>query len=234
LAKSSGSSVTRAPHHSNGKLNITPHNIITSKTARYYTAGKIDDSVRELWFVLHGYGQLAGEFINEFPYLASEGSAVVAPEALSRFYNRSKPGASWMTKEDRENEIHDYVTYLDSVAEELSTHLRSACRFNLLGFSQGVHTAMRWFCKGKPEFTRILMCSSDVPKDTDYTALLRRSKNSALYYICGSKDEFVSPETYEAGKAVLDENGVSYKAVPFEGNHRVNHELIRSLAASGS
>ena len=215
-------------------MDITPHNIITSKTARYYTAGKIDASARELWFIIHGYGQLAVEFINEFPYLASEGSAVAAPEALSRFYNRSRPGASWMTKEDRENEIHDYVIYLDLVAEEISTHLNSACRFNLLGFSQGVHTAIRWFCKGKPEFTRLLMCSSDIPGDLEYNALLKRSKNSALYYICGRKDEFVSPATFEAGKAVLEENGVNYEAVPFEGNHRVNHELIRSLAASGS
>lgn len=226
--------MTRAQHLSNGNLDTTPHNIITSKTARYYTAGRIDHSARELWFVIHGYGQLAGDFIKEFPYLAAEGSAIAAPEALSRFYNRNNPGASWMTKEDRENEIHDYVIYLDAIAEELSTKLNSACRFNLLGFSQGVHTAIRWFCKGKPDFTRLLMCSSDIPKDLDYAALLTRSKITEMYYTCGDKDEFVNPIVFEAGKTALQTGGVNLEAVTFEGNHRVNHELLRSLVAPGS
>ncbi|NIP78275.1 MAG: phospholipase, partial [Gemmatimonadetes bacterium] len=84
---------------------------------------------REVWFVLHGYGQLAERFVRRFdalPGVRDGMRAVVAPEALSRFYveeevtgphgPESRVGATWMTRADREHEIRDYVEYLDRVA----------------------------------------------------------------------------------------------------------------------
>ncbi len=46
-----------------------------------------------------------------------------------------------MTKEDRENEIADYVDFLDAVFGEVVT---PGARVTVLGFSQGVATAARW------------------------------------------------------------------------------------------
>lgn len=82
---------------------------------------------REVWFVVHGYRQLAERFIRRFEALPGVGQdrAVVAPEALSRFYieeevgphgSESRVGASWMTRADRDHEILDYVEYLDRLA----------------------------------------------------------------------------------------------------------------------
>ena len=73
---------------------------------------RADVAPRTVWFVLHGYGQLAGEFIRFFADLATDDSLVVAPEAMNRFYlvnpesapARDRPvGATWMTREDRES-----------------------------------------------------------------------------------------------------------------------------------
>ncbi len=110
--------------------------IRVSRTARYQVLG---DPARasEVWFVLHGYGQLAGRFIGRFarlPGVRDGARAVVAPEALSRFYidagegegegegehgPASRVGATWMTREDREHEIRDTVEYLDRLAGAL-------------------------------------------------------------------------------------------------------------------
>lgn len=49
------------------------------RTARYYTQGSTHPGIREVWFVLHGYGQLAGYFIRHFEGIGSEERLIVAP-----------------------------------------------------------------------------------------------------------------------------------------------------------
>ncbi len=98
------------------------HHVAVERSARYHTLGKAHGDVSEVWFVLHGYGQLAGEFIRYFADLDDGSRLIVAPEALNRFYTVSvtsapaaerSVGATWMTREDRERDIADYVAYLE-------------------------------------------------------------------------------------------------------------------------
>jgi len=92
--------------------------ITVSRTARYFTLGELSQSTKDIWIVLHGHRQLAGDFINIFNELAVEGSFIIAPEGLMRLYIKGDygdVGASWMTKEDRESDINDYVKYLDKL-----------------------------------------------------------------------------------------------------------------------
>ena len=99
----------------------TAHNIETSRTARYYSLGSFE-AVNELWICLHGYAHRAELFIENFRPIATDGLFIIAPEGLSRFYTRGfcgTVGASWMTREDRENEIKDYVVYLEKLYKEV-------------------------------------------------------------------------------------------------------------------
>ena len=88
----------------------------TLKTARYYLAGSPSGKTKNIWIVIHGYGQLAGKFIQQFEFLINDETVVIAPEGLSRFYTGSATGeligAGWMTKEERDNEIKDYIISL--------------------------------------------------------------------------------------------------------------------------
>ena len=43
------------------------HHLRVARTARYYTLGGGGLAPRVVWFVLHGYGQLAGQFIRISP-----------------------------------------------------------------------------------------------------------------------------------------------------------------------
>src|SRR4051812_7128633 len=100
----------------------TPHSITTPKTARVFTHGHISEKTKLVWIVAHGYGFLAEFFIEKFEELDPEEHFVIVPEALNRFYLKDmsgRAGASWMTTEDRENEIKDYISYLDNVYETL-------------------------------------------------------------------------------------------------------------------
>src|SRR5207302_5058394 len=83
------------------------HSIKVRRSARYYTLGPDDErTVRDVWFVLHGYGQLAAQFIGIFEAVNDGTRLIVAPEALNRFYVagvETAPaaergvGATWMT-----------------------------------------------------------------------------------------------------------------------------------------
>src|SRR3989442_15736955 len=113
------------------------HQFSTSRSARYFTLGS-PQHAGDLWFVCHGYGQLAARFLERFHPLEAERRCIVAPEGLSRFYLTESPterrvGASWMTREDRLHEIDDYVRYLDGVYAKFAPR---KARVTALGFSQ--------------------------------------------------------------------------------------------------
>src|SRR5262245_15500856 len=90
---------------------ITSHTITVPRTARYYTLGSMHGFPRELWFVCHGFGQLAERFVKRFAPIDDGTRLIVAPEAHNRFYldplperrNQENPrvGATWMTREFR-------------------------------------------------------------------------------------------------------------------------------------
>src|SRR5205085_360938 len=103
------------------------HAIEVPRTARYFLIGDASSTGKELWIVLHGFGQLAADFIEYFATLNDGERVVVAPEALNRYYTQPisvpsadrKVGATWMTKEFRDAEIADYVRYLDLLHADL-------------------------------------------------------------------------------------------------------------------
>src|SRR3954471_1991668 len=101
--------------------------------------------VSDLWIVCHGFGQLAREFLASFQSISRPNRLVVAPEALSRFYRsqgtvhtpETPVGATWMTTEDRETEISDYIAYLDTLLGDLLPRIAPQAPVTALGFSQG-------------------------------------------------------------------------------------------------
>ncbi|HEX7024003.1 MAG TPA: hypothetical protein VF187_04210, partial [Gemmatimonadales bacterium] len=134
---------------------VTPvtHHLQVPRTARYLTQGD-PEAAEEVWFVLHGYGMLAAGFLRWFEPAVRPGRLLVAPEALSRSYHEEKGarrvGASWMTKEDRDVEIEDYVRYLDLLADQVIRALPGKPRVEIHAFSQGTATACRWVAFGRP------------------------------------------------------------------------------------
>ena len=101
-------------------------------------------------YVLHGYGQLAEYFIRKFQAPCEAGWRVVAPEGAHRFYlkgTEGRVGASWMTREARLDDIADYVQSTWIARQEILDPPRPPRL--LLGFSQGVATALRWAALGQ-------------------------------------------------------------------------------------
>jgi len=208
------------------------HHFSTSRSARYFTLGS-PEHAGDLWFVCHGYGQLAARFLERFHLLEAEGRCIVAPEGLSRFYLTESPterrvGASWMTREDRLYEIDDYLRYLDAVYAKIV--LRNA-RVTVLGFSQGTATACRWTALGSSRIDRLIVWGGEVPPDLDLenTRAAERLRGSKLTLVVGSRDQFLTPKIATATEARLREHKIPYELVPFEGGHEIDESTLERL-----
>ena len=103
------------------------HHLEVRRTARYHTLG--ESGAGEVWIVCHGYAQLARYFLRAFAAIDDGSRYIVAPEALNRYYHETAPGvhgpdariaATWMTREDRDTEISDYIAYLDALAARVA------------------------------------------------------------------------------------------------------------------
>ena len=202
------------------------HHFSTPKTARYFTLGSPERST-DLWIVCHGYGQLASRFLERFRPIEAEQRCIVAPEGLSRFYLTDSPterrvGATWMTREDRLQEIDDYVRYLDGVCAKTVT---GGARVTALGFSQGTATVCRWTALGSSRVDHLIVWNGEVPPDLDLTRL--RVPRLTLVY--GTRDEYFTPKIIAATESRLREHKISYESISFEGGHEIDAATLRRL-----
>lgn len=208
----------------------------TTRTARYQQLGEPTAATRQLWLVLHGYGQLAEHFLRHFaPLHAADpaGTVIVAPEALSRFYlhgTSGRVGASWMTSADRLAEIADQQAYLTALLRPLLAAAPEAA-VTVLSFSQGTATASRWLAhlaateNWRPH--RLVLWGGDFPADTLPAPALLAGLPVAL--VCGDRDEFVSPAALQEQAELLQAASALVTTHGFEGGHTIYQPLLRQL-----
>lgn len=210
-------------------MHIRKKSISVKKTARYFTNVPESNSIHSVWFVIHGYAQLAEEFIKEFDFLQNGSTFIIAPEGLSKFYFRNKTGASWMTKEDRINEINDYVGYLDAVLMNCKAPLIfQSQRTFFLDFLRECIQLSDGLLKVNMIFGLIL-CSSDFPKDADFKSSKKKLTGSQLYYLYGKYDEIISVEKFNESLDLLKTNAVPYKDIIFKGKHVIDRKSISDI-----
>jgi len=216
------------------KIAMNEHHITVKRTARYFTFGEAGEQTREVWFVCHGYGQLAEYFIKNFKILDDGSRLIVAPEALSRFYLTSafdRIGATWMTREDRLNEIHDYVRYLDLLYDEILSKIdRSRVEVTVLGFSQGTSTVCRWISRGKVRPERLILWAGLIPPELDLETEREIYANLDFVMVLGSKDEFAKAEVITEQENRLKSNRIPFRLASFEGGHIIDQETLKRLA----
>lgn len=214
------------------------HHIEVTRTARYWVSGN-DRGPGEIWIVLHGYKQLARRFIRRFEPIDDGTRLIVAPEALSRFYvsaesgrhgSGSIVGATWMTREEREQEIHDYVRYLDALYSRIAREVERTVPLTILGFSQGVATATRWVTHGTVSPQRLILWGDFTPPDLDLALARTALENVDVTMVRGSGDAALSPRLAAGEAGRLSGASIAYRTVTYEGGHDIDAETLAGLA----
>ena len=210
-------------------VQFSEQSIEFQKRGRYFTLGNIEDG-KSLLIALHGYGYLAEYFIRKFQNVDLEKYVVVCPEAPHRFYqsgNSGRVGASWMTKEDRRNDIKDYVTFLDTLLNSLKTTAQFES-ITLLGFSQGGATACRWLAYGQHTFDRLILWATVFPPDMEKEYLIK-FRSSDNYFVFGMKDEFYSSDKVREHFEELNLLNIPFEMRNFDGTHTIHEETLLSI-----
>ncbi len=213
-----------------------------TRSARYAAIGAAPEAASRIWFALHGYGQLAERFLKPFDGIVPEGTCVIAPEGLSRFYldapradgsHLQRVGASWMTREARELEIVDAITWLDQVHDEV---VQAATRASgvapwvgVLGFSQGVATAMRWIASGHVTPSHVVVWAGGLAHDADAASLRTKLAHAKLTLVAGNADQFATTEARERIALGARELHPSPRELTFDGAHHLDSAVLRVL-----
>ena len=214
---------------------MTEHRLTVARTARYYQLGKLSAATRYVWFVCHGYGQLAAYFIRHFSGLAEADptTVIIAPEGLSRFYlkgNGGRVGASWMTSDDRLAEIEDHTNFLNKLAETVLTQCSPDVAINVLGFSQGTATASRWLTKAQFRPTRLVLWAGGFPEDMAPETATALLQDLPVTLVLGSQDEYITTEQMDQQHQRLRQFGAQVASLAFEGTHEMNRAALAAVA----
>lgn len=206
------------------------NHIIVNKTARFYTAGELNQNTKQVWLVLHGFSMNAKDFLASFEPLFTSQTFFIAPEALNRFYTKGHAGkvaATWMTKEDRLNEIKDYIAYLNDLYELLDLQKFAHAEIIALGFSQGASTVTRWINASEKKIDKLVVFAGEVAPELfplAETSGLKRSKN---FFICGNQDEIFTPPLLAQMRQGYGE--MNFTEIEFKGKHVINTEVLQKI-----
>lgn len=206
-------------------------------SARYYTLGTLNNQTQSIWFVLHGYGQLARYFLPKFNVLQHHGIYVVAPEGLSRFYledvtkraatGNNRVGATWMTAENRLMDIKNYLTYLQQVYHEVVRERK--CHVSLLGFSQGAATASRWALYSPARFNHIILWAGILPPDMDFEKGKQALANKRITLVYGKNDPYVTDARLSEMTNLAERLHITPDVITFDGGHEMDERTLEQL-----
>jgi predicted esterase len=199
----------------------------TPKTVRYFTLGD-PKSAKNVMVALHGYGQLGRYFIKKFSE-TPEDWLIVVPEGLHRFYlegSSGRVGASWMTRECREDDIRDNMNMLQELMEQIS--LEGIKRRILLGFSQGGATAARFHVHKPDYFDQLILWACVFPPDLKIPEF-QENKQKPLF-IVGDEDPYFTEN--QRSETLLQYEQIGFDTRVVKGDHRLQANLLFPLITS--
>lgn len=209
------------------------HYLQVRRTARYFLSKKIDDKIKHVLVVLHGYAQNADDFLSSFESLDNPNTLIVAPEGLSKFYWKdftTAPSSSWMTSLERENEIEDTMGYLEQVLQAVQSQLpMKGITYSCLGFSQGAATASRFCCNPWIRFDHLILYGGAPAHDLNWRAL---PKDLSFHLIYGNEDVFVSESQVKKVEALIRSKQYKVRLTPYIGRHKIESgglEVLKSI-----
>lgn len=209
-------------------MNLREEKIQVLTTQRYYQSGQLNTN-STIWLGLHGYAQLARDFAQAFDFLNDD--YLLFPEAPHKFYTRGISGgvgASWMTKEMREEAIQDYTAYIQLLYAQTIPHSFSG-KINALGFSQGGLSLSRWATMFEPQLDNLIFWGSapseEILEDLDQYSAYFESINTHI--VIGDQDELFHSK-FPNTKNVI-ETIPNVQIHHYQGKHEFNSDLFKKF-----
>ena len=203
-----------------------------SYKAPYFKVGSINEMTKNIWFIFHGYGQLADEFAKQFSELISEENCLIFPQGLSRFYLKgigNKIGSNWMTSQDRDIDIANYLSYINQIFKhEVEASLENI-KLNILGFSQGGHTASRWIYNSNITYNKFVLWGSNLTHEIDQKRISDSFSHGKNLVIIGDQDRFINSDRLRKMRLKYEKIGFNYQTIEYHGEHDIYPEILKKI-----
>jgi predicted esterase len=217
---------------------MTEQEVSFKFSARYYKEGELTAKTKNIWFVIHGYGQLAKYFLPKFSGLVNDETCVIAPEGLSRFYldditsrsqsGNSKVGATWMTRENRLVDIQNYLGYLNSILKKEIPEGYNG-KITLFGFSQGAATVSRWALTDSIQFHRLILWAGIFPPDMDFQKGRVLFHDKEVIEVYGNRDPFLTEARIKEMEQLNEKLKLNPRVITFDGAHEIHSQTLLQL-----
>jgi len=182
--------------------------------------------------VLHGFGQRAEEFIKVFEKLPAQGILVTAPQAPHHFYPQfpaREVGFSWLTRYERDQSVADFIGYMRQFVELLKTEQAAdLTRLYVLGFSQGVSMAYRFWVHRAAPVRGIIAVSSDLPPDV--VERLDSAPPTEVLLFHGREDRMLPIAKAREAEMILRAHAIPAELIEFDGGHYVPSLAVERVA----
>lgn len=202
-------------------------------TAQYYFSHSLTGKEKEIWFLFHGYGQLAEFFLKKFKSLFSEERLFVVPEATNYGYLQGfngRVGANWMTKHERELAIHNNHQYLNGLLDNISEEYDELPKVNVLGFSQGAATASRWLGQVNIPISKLILWGGGFAHDLSIDMSGDKLKETSVAIVLGDQDEFITSESIQKQEELISVLNIQVDKYSYPGGHELHlPTLVRLL-----
>ncbi|WPR74472.1 alpha/beta hydrolase [Algoriphagus sp. NG3] len=197
--------------------------------AQYSVSHEPTFEEKELWLLLHGYGQLAEFFLRKFQGFDTSHRLFVAPEGTNYNYLAGfsgRVGANWMTRHEREIAIRNNHTYLDLLMENLLSQYDEIPTINVLGFSQGAATATRWASRWAGKVDQLVLWAGGFAQDMILEDAREKFLQTDITLTLGDQDEFITRESLEIQEELIRNIGKEVKKMTFSGGHEIDLKLL--------
>ncbi|NTW75237.1 MAG: phospholipase, partial [Chlorobiaceae bacterium] len=131
------------------------------------------------------------------------------------------PGASWMTRRDRELRIAENVAWVDAVLGSVMMGNFVSGTVVLHGFSQGVGMACRAAALGCRPVSAVMLLGGEVPPELERLELMR-----SVHLARGNRDRLYSQEKFDSDRKRLIDAGVAVETFLYQGGHAPTGEYF--------
>ena len=202
----------------------------------YFQSHEPTGREKDIWIVLHGYGQLAEFFIRKFLPHASENRLFIAPEGTNHSYLQEfqgRVGANWMTSYNRETAIANNHRYLNQLMEEVLSAFEQVPRIHVLGFSQGAATGTRWASQWTGHLDSLVLWGGGFAHDLVLNLAKEKFASTEVLLVHGVQDELITEESKKRQEALLLELGKPLNVLTFDGGHEINPSTLEKIINQG-
>ena len=212
---------------------------ISAEIKLYYDLYVPDDNrPHPLLIALHGYGANKRQMMREARSLAPTRFAVASLQGFHQHMKDPKVeggplryGFGWLTNFHPEESVALHHGALIDLMDDLTSRgVADAERIFLLGFSQSCALNYRFAFTHADRLRGVVGICGGLPGDWETSERYQKT-DAAVFHLCGSRDEFYTPERVKDYGARLKERSLSVELKSYDAGHEIVPEMREDVCA---